>query len=577
MALASNERQLRMGMGKHAKPATDGPASAGKPTPRGTLVRIALLLILKYAFPLVALGVGSYLLHDWRYLLAGALELAAIFLSTNWLARKSALLGSLVNGLLMLVFNVQAVVLVFASGYITPIMLSNIFNIQDLVGKAALYVSGAVLAFVLSFLPIAGVGPQVLLRFLPALALAAACEAAACLGVGMDYGPMASTVQLVDAWNSYQQAISELSGSKTGVDPTTTPYFHDDVPGGVDRPASLPSQPNVIAIFVEGLSQQIVDDPRGIMPRVASYEGRSLNFTGYYNHTAATFRALNGQLYSGYQLNDLDANALIPIQAILRVQGYHTTLINTEPYYDSWTDFLGYMDFDEMVGESSTGTYSIPGTSDGAKMSDGEAFQTLRDVVEREHGSGSPFFVAMYTFGTHASLDSPEERFGNGSSPMLNKFYNCDYQFGQFMDWFEGSELADDTIVVFTADHACYSELDFTTAFPDYQRDHYFCDEIPCFYYYRGVEPAMVDANGRTTLDFAPTLLDYLDVSGPNCFLGRSLFLDDDPDDLDTVYFDGNMLSTSTGGTIERPEGADSGVLLDQIRDYLSYARIPLD
>lgn len=561
---------------RNATPIVAETESQGTPSPMRVRARKAWFLVLKYAFPLVVLGVGSYLLRDGRYLLAGALELGAIFLVTNWLARKSAVAGSLASGLLMLVFNVQAVVLVFASGYVTPIMLSNIFNIQDLVGKAALYAAGAALALVLSFLPIEGVGPQALSQLLPVVALAAACEVGACLGVGSEHAPIASTVQLAKAWYSYQQTMSQLGGSTEGVDPFTTPYFRADVPGGTDRPQELPASPNVVVIFTEGLSQQIVDDTRVIMPNVAAYEARSLNFTGYYNHSAATFRALNGQLYSGYQLNDLDANALISIQSILHGQGYHTTLINTEPYYDNWTDFLGYLHFDEMVGESSTGTYSIPGTSDGAKMSDGEAYQTLRDVMTREGEGDAPFFVTMYTFGTHASLDSPEERFGDGSNPMLNKFYNCDYQFGQFMDWFEDSEFADNTIVVFTADHATYSELDFTTAFPNYERGHYFCDEIPCFYYYRGIEPGQVEANGRTTLDFAPTLLDYLDVSAPNCFLGRSLFLDDDPDDLDTVYFDGNLLTTSTGGTIVRPEGADSGVLLDQIHDYLSYARIPL-
>lgn len=40
------------------------------------------------------------------------------------------------------------------------------------------------------------------------------------------------------------------------------------------------------------------------------YEDRSFNFINYYNHTAATYRGLIGQLYSGHQYNNNDENTL---------------------------------------------------------------------------------------------------------------------------------------------------------------------------------------------------------------------------------------------------------------------------
>lgn len=544
---------------------------------RSSTGRVAVIATLvKYVLPLVILAIGSYLLRDFRYLLAGAFELLAIFILANSLAKRNRVLATVIGGIAMLVFNVQAVVLVFASGYVSPIMLSNIFNLEDLAGKALLYGAGAVVAVVLSFLPVAHLDRFEIKHTVAAIAVAVACEVVALLGIGSDYAPVASTAILLDQWMQYQQMMDKVRGDGTGTSPELTPYFQMEVPGGVSKPAALSGQPNVVVIFTEGLSQQIVDDKRNIMPNVAAYQQRSLNFAGYYNHTAATFRALNGQLYSGYQLNDLDANALISIQDILGDQGYHTALVNTEPFYAEWTNYLEMMGFDELVNESSTGTYSIESVTNN-KMSDGEAYQTLQATMERCAESDQPFFVAMYTFGTHASLDSPEEKFKDGSSPMLNKFYNCDYQFGQFMQWFEQSEFFDNTIVVFTADHATYNELDFTTAFPKYERAHYFCDTIPYFYFFKGVEASEVDANGRTTLDFAPTLLDFLDVSAPNCFLGRSLFLDDDPNDLDSTYSDTNLITTSTDGEILYPEGEELEDLRNRINDYLTYSRIPLD
>lgn len=40
----------------------------------------------------------------------------------------------------------------------------------------------------------------------------------------------------------------------------------------------------------------------------------------------------------------------------------------------------------------------------------------------------------VYTFGTHISFDSMDEKFGNGKDSVLNKFADMDAQFGAFMN-----------------------------------------------------------------------------------------------------------------------------------------------
>ena len=559
----------------------------GGGVPRAILPAFAAL---KYLVPVILLVMGSRVMGDYRYLAAGLLELAFVLVLTNWLACRNVVLGWLLNSVLLLLLNLQAAMLFFAASYVTPLMLSNLFNIEDLAGQAQTYISSAVAVVIASLLPVMPVRIPQLDKAAYGIGFAALIELVALLGVGVWAAPLGSALDLKGKWDQYNAFLAQSAAAVSEVgEGAVSPemiqaYYREEVPGGVDRPDQLPEHPNIIVIFTEGLSQNIVDDERGIMPNVARYQQASLSFTNYYNHTAATYRGINGQLFSGFQLDDHDTNSLIPLHEVLADQGYSTTFINTEPFFGEWTEYLELMGFQDLVGESVTGTYSLTGGSSGDKMSDREAYETLRAVVEEKAQGSQPFFVGIYTFGTHATYDSPDVVFGDGTDAELNKFHNCDYQFGQFMEWFEQSGLAQDTLLVFTADHATYRDLAFLDAFPDYEREHYFLDTMPCFYYYEGVVPGQVDAGGRNTLDFAPTLLDYLDISGPNCFLGESLFLDPNPVEapgeglapMDMVYFDGMGVSTTQDCEIVILDEDELEPYSDEIMDYVTVSRVPL-
>ena len=174
----------------------------------------------------------------------------------------------------------------------------------------------------------------------------------------------------------------------------------------------------------------------------------------------------------------------------------------------------------------------------------------------------------MYTLGTHASFDSTEEVYGDGSNPLLNKFYNMDYQFGQFMEKFEASELTDNTIIIFTADHCTYEDDDFTNSFPDYYRESYECDEIPLFFYYKGMDASEWDTEGSTSIALAPTILDYLDISAPNYFLGTTLFTNIwKKGDFNSIFVEStNIYETSRG--IEEISDADLSIIGGQLDRY---------
>ena len=190
--------------------------------------------------------------------------------------------------------------------------------------------------------------------------------------------------------------------------------------------------------------------------------------------------------------------------------------------------------------------------SSNGYIPDKDAYELLYDTVIEQNQKEQPFFTTIYTFGTHVTLDSPDEQYGDGTNPALNKFFNTDFQFGIFLERFRESELYDNTLLILTSDHATCADDDFRSTFSDYSRQSFGLDKIPFCIYHKGIEARVIDANGRNSLCIAPTLLDYLDISEPNYFLGTSLFVSDYDESKysTTFYYPGEILST-VGGEIK--------------------------
>lgn len=568
----------------------------------------AVTTALKYLFALILTVLASVTLKNPRYFIAGLYELLIIFLFSNLLMKKK-LPGQIVNDLLLLLYNAQMIVAFFANSFITMLMLTNLDSVEDLSGKALVYGTGIVLVLVFSFFPIRRCSPfgcsgKTLLSAVLCL------ELAFTLVCGNCYSPIYSYFDLAiqqhqnrELARSIQEAVSAATASSaeeaeqsaktpvcTSAVPTLEPEFFEGsetesgiikltVPSAAANPSlsfysdeivdcrpkdnQLAVQPNIILIFTEGLSRNIITDPRDLMPNAAEYQEKSLSFSGYYNHTFATFRGLIGQLYSGYQLDNYDSNALVSLQGILSDQGYHTALINTEPNNTDFTPYLERLGFQEIIGDPSSECRGMANS-----ISDRDAYTLLYDSAVEFSKTDSPFFLAIYTFGTHASLDSVDKKFGDGTDSELNKFFNADAQFGYFMEKFERSILSENTIVIFTADHATYQDDSFNRAFPDYTRTTTSCDEIPLFFYYRGITPEQVEVNGRNTLDLAPTILDYLDLSVPNHFLGSSLFADSASRICETCYSDSYVLYSTKNAQIGSLEGSDAEEFNEILQEY---------
>lgn len=524
-----------------------------------------ILTISKYIFSLILTFVAYTRVSDPCYLIIGIAELLIIFTLSNILMKKK-ILGRIVNSILLLLYNAQMVVMVFGNSYITMLMLTNIDSIKALSGKAGIYITGVLIVLIFTFLPIKRIssGRNTSSYFLSA---ALCLELVLTLFFGNTFSPLYGYCDLgIQHYESVklEESIAEAAKNQTNEEEVeTSPFYNKGIEDFKQKNDNLIEQPNVILIFTEGLSQNVISDSRSIMPNIAEYQQKSFCFTNYFNHTFATYRGLIGQLYSGHQLEDFDSNPLISIQSIFSDEGYNTCFINTEPNNKDFTKYLESFGFDKLYGDTDSECNGMADT-----ISDKDAYEMIFDIAKEQEETGEPFFLSIYTFGTHASLDSTDQKFGNGTDAELNKFYDVDYQFGKFMKKFNRSSLADNTIIIFTADHATYQDDSFIASFPDYPRAATSIDEIPFFIYYDGITPGSLDVNGRNSICLAPTIFDYLDISAPNYFLGTSLFSDKATNIQETSYSDLYATFTSKNGQVAQMDEADREQFNKLLEEY---------
>ena len=528
--------------------------------------KLRIAQFLKYIFFLVLFLQVTYMYKKPILILVGLVELTLILLASGYLVSINKILGYLINCILLLIIGIEIIVYRFAGNYVSLIMVTNLESIQGISGKTILY-----LLYIIPFiLALCIPTPKIEGRFYKSFSK---CGLVCVLlltefiiwNSGENASPIENSILLFRNIYARQARYNKIAQSGNSDFEMLDSMFYKDTIGNYISFPLQKKNPDVVLIFTEGLSQNIIDDERNIMPNVRMYEDKSLNFTNYYNHTAATYRGLIGQLYSGHQYNNNDENTLISLQKIMRDNGYQTTLINTEPNNQDFTNYLKTFDFDRIVTSNNTNTW----------LRDDEAYELLENEVKECYENSKPDFIVIYTFGTHATFDESNVKYGDGKNGLLNRFANADYYFGEFMRNFENNEKYNDLVVVFTTDHCTYEDEDFIRTFePSYTREDYFCDQIPLLIWNNKIEAQEINAEGRNSLCFAPTLLDFLDIDGDNYFLGDSLFTDNDVNNLiDKVYAipdEERYRITSEDGISELDEDKFN-IVNPIIKSYLSY------
>lgn len=317
-------------------------------------------------------------------------------------------------------------------------------------------------------------------------------------------------------------------------------------------PALRAGAPNVIVIFTEGVSARLLGayggPYPGLTPNIDRLAARSMRVDDYFNHTAATYRGLIGQLSSGYVYNGgygkegwetgdnghrLGAIRRRTLPMILGEHGYQSYFFSPHATAAKFTAMLGTLGFTRVFTYESIGQGLLQGhfraRAGTGSLDDASLFRGLVAFLQQRRAGNDtqPFFIALYNIGTHAFIhtDANDIRYGDSRNPALNRLHNYDHAVGLFLNYFLHSAYADNTILIFTTDHATYPEPDYR-AVAGQQSKPYFVDRIPLLIDdpFRRL-PRQFDADGRNSLDLAPTLLQLLGIrAARNSFLGHSLF-----------------------------------------------------
>lgn len=499
-----------------------------------------LFTVMKYLFALLLIFVAATTHKQFFFLFVSLLECAIIAIITNLLVLRHKVVGYIFNVLLLFLLNAQQLVMYFGGSYTTLVMVTNLESLESLGSHLPIMIGGALFLVAVTLLPVTAF-PVVSGNNARVVSLLLLMELVFTTLYGNVYSPIFGVYRLGLDARDYQEQLAQIKNQPN----VTASFYKPEIKPSREKPANLPDKPNIVLLFVEGLSQNILHDSRQVMPYTQKLQLQSLNFDNYYNHTFATYRGLIGQLYSGYQLDNYDSNTLVSMQDILVNYGYETTFINSEPANTHFTNYLETFEFQNLINEPKRAT------GINKSLTDEAAFELLYETIEEQHQKEKPFFTALYTYGTHMSFESADKWFGDTKQPLLDRFYNFDYYFGQFMERFKKSGIAKDTILVFTTDHATFEDKDFKAAYPDYVRVNSDVDEVPFFIYYDGITPETLDVQGRNSLSMAPTVLDYMDVNAPNYFLGQSLFYyKENNNSFDTVFFDNAYLLSTDYGMI---------------------------
>jgi phosphoglycerol transferase MdoB-like AlkP superfamily enzyme len=506
--------------------------------------RYAFLIIKIFLLAAFIVFVGLHT-KSWNIVGLGLLEFIAIFCFQGLIPGKNRFLRVikyLLTSLLLFLSLANLTVYLFSGTFVSYLMTSNTENLSAISSSIPLYVTAIVYIVIAAFFPMRLDFEQVLpsiFEKMPKLIRNRYFFFTVLLAISLLiwiptnlYGRLKTPVF---AYTTYLHEAVKMSNlrsdnvSNKELKAIEKEFRHETIDSGINTPQN---SMNVIIVFAEGFSSEVMSYDGGkLTPQLNQFSAETDNFINYFNQTAATYKGVRGQLFSSQQFDNGYENGsskikqnletpLTSVQSILADYGYQTEFFNPEPNAEVWADYVSNLGFQKVLSSST------PSKAEESYVDDQRNFQKLFSEAEKLNDSGQPFMLATYTFGTHFSLDDSKTTYGDGKNALLNKFHNMDKSFGEFWSKFKKSELADNTMVIFTSDHATFPDAQYRSTFNTGRS--YFLSTIPLMIYYPEIQPQTFDAKSRNTLGLAPTILDLIGVSkAENYFLGTSLYLDE--------------------------------------------------
>jgi phosphoglycerol transferase MdoB-like AlkP superfamily enzyme len=337
------------------------------------------------------------------------------------------------------------------------------------------------------------------------------------------------------ASNPVYIAFSTLTSSEAGITQIKLPksslssedMFRQLYPEPINIESNPPVKLNVILIFLESWNAAFMqsynpNEPLNITPNFDVFREKALSsdltLAGGHRTVEGVFSAMCsfqnplGTSIAKSQLLNLPYSCL---PEMLSQQGYATSFIQGS-YRDTGSvgSFAQRLGFQESLGKVELPKGKIPHNVWG--LQDDDLYETVLNKAELQQ---QPFFYAINTTSTHDTVIPPL------STPLLdaktneekhkNVMHYADEAFGRFLNRFNNSPLAENTILVAMADHTA---------------------QVHSNYLHEYMIPLAIKAPGMgkkhipfatTQRDLAPTLLEMLQLPPSSSFAGKSLISSD--------------------------------------------------
>jgi len=314
-------------------------------------------------------------------------------------------------------------------------------------------------------------------------------------------------------------------------------YFNQEELESIYNPVHKPltadstKRTNVVIFILESFGREYIgnynkhltsEGYQGFTPFLDSIIDHSLYFKYSFANGRKSIDAMPSNLASipmmvePYFLTSYSGNRINSIASLLKAEGYHTAFFHGAP-----NGSMGFQAFANVAGfQEYYGLDEYP-SSDGFDgmwgVWDEEFFQFFADKLS---DFKQPFCAALFSVSSHHPFKVPERyegKFSKGTLPIHQCVAYTDYSLKLFFDKASKMPWFDNTLFVFTADHANQSY------YPEYKTNIGVFAIPLVFYKSDGSLKGKVDGLAQQ-IDIMPSILGYLNYPKPFLAFGRNLF-----------------------------------------------------
>jgi len=316
-------------------------------------------------------------------------------------------------------------------------------------------------------------------------------------------------------------------------------YFSsEEALANVYTPLHIPSDSavfkydNVVIVILESFSKEFVgaynkdmgiENYKGYSPYLDSLIGKSLTYQYALSNGRKSIDAMPSVICSipsievPYVLSHYSGNKVNSLASLLKEKGYSTSFFHGAPNGSMGLQaFANLSGFDKYYGMTE---YGNDDDFDGIWGIWDEKF--LQYFANTLNTFEEPFYSTLFTVTSHPPHILPEEyedTFEGGPLPIHRTIEYTDYSVKRFMETASTMPWFENTLFVFTADHA--------TAAINYQvyNSSWGYYSIPLFFYKPGSDWSSFSDSIVQQIDIMPSVLGYLNYDKPYIAYGRNIF-----------------------------------------------------